>query len=144
MTTPARYTFDIYQGATFSESLDRVTYPYPVRWECGRLVKECGTPAPESDATPEDYAGCTARMQLRREVNSPDVILELTTENGGIELDGKTLRILMTAEQTEAFEYGCSRGAWESCIGQVEVVRPTGEVERQYELSFVLHPEGTR
>lgn len=144
MTTPARLSFDIYQGATFSEVLERVTYPYPVRWECGRLVKDCGSPAPPEDATPEDYTGCKARMQLRREIGSSDVIAELTTENGGIELNGKALRLRVDAAQTAAFEYGCVPPAWDTCIGQVEVERSGGEVERQYELTFALHPEGTR
>lgn len=144
MTTPARLTFDIYQGATFSESLERVTYPYPVRWECGRLVKDCGTPAPLADATAEDYTGCTARMQLRRDIDAPAVIAELTTENDGIALDGARLRLNLSAAQTAAFAYGHTPPGWETCIGHVEVVRSGGEVERQYELTFVLHPEGTR
>ena len=48
--TTARLTFTIYQGATFDESLDRVSYPYPIRQECGQIVKECGSPAPDADA----------------------------------------------------------------------------------------------
>lgn len=142
--TTARLTFTIYQGATFDESLDRVSYPYPIRQECGQIVKECGSPAPDADATPEDYTGCKARMQMRRDVGDPDVILELTTENGGIELVGRRLRICMAAAQTSAFQYGCARPGWESCIGHVEVERPNGDVERQYELAFILSPEVTR
>ena len=145
MTTPACLDFTIYQGATFRAPLERVTVPYPVREECGQLVKACsGEPVPDSDKVPEDYTGCTARMQLRREIDDPEVLLELSTATGGIELDGAWLRLLMTAEQTAAFVYGPIAPGWTSCIGQIEVTRPSGDVERQYELRFALYPESTR
>ena len=145
MTTPASLTLTIYQGATFREELERLTVPYEVREDCGRLVSACsGASVPDADKTPEDYTGCTARVQLRRKVDDPEVLAELTTENGGIELDGAWLRLLMTPQQTAALVYGRTLPGWTSCIGQVEVTRPGGEVERQYELSFVLMPEGTR
>lgn len=145
MTTPACLDFTIYQGATFRAPLERVTVPYPVREECGQLVKACsGDPVPDADKVPEDYTGCTARMQLRREIDDPEVLLELSTANGGIELDGAWLRLLMTAEQTAAFVYGPIAPGWTSCIGQIEITRPNGDVERQYELRFALYPESTR
>ncbi len=145
MTTPACLDYPIYQGATFREPLKRVTVPYPVREECGQLVKACsGEPVPDADKVPEDYTGCTARMQLRREIDDPEVLLELSTTNGGIELDGAWLRLLMTADQTAAFVYGYPPTGWTSCIGQIEITRPSGDVERQYELRFDLYPEGTR
>ena len=145
MTTPASLDYPIYQGATFREPLKRVTVPYPVREECGQLVKACsGEPVPDTDKVPEDYTGCTARMQLRREIDDPEVLLELSTANGGVELDGAWLRLLMTAEQTAAFVYGPIAPGWTSCIGQIEITRPNGDVERQYELRFALYPESTR
>lgn len=145
MTTPACIELTIYQGATFREAFHRFSVAYPVREACGTVVKTCsGEPVPDADKVPEDYTGCTARVQLRRKVDDPEVLAELTTENGGIELDGAWLRLLMTAEQTAALVYGRTLPGWVSCIGQVEVTRPGGEVERQYELGFVLMPEGTR
>ena len=97
MTTPACLNYPIYQGATFREELERVTVPYSVRQECGgRLVDACtGASVPDADITREDYTGCTARMQLRRDIDDPEVLLELSTANGGIELDGAWLRLLM-------------------------------------------------
>lgn len=75
MTTPACLDYTIYQGATFRAPLERVTVPYPVREECGQLVKACsGEPVPDTDKVPEDYTGCTARMQLRREIDDPEVL----------------------------------------------------------------------
>ncbi|SOE37545.1 hypothetical protein [Delftia acidovorans] len=145
MTTPARLQLTIYQGATFREALERLTVPYPVRWDCGQLVDACsGARVPDADITLEDYTGCTARVQLRRDIDDTQVLLELTTENGGIELDGAWLRLVMTAAQTAALEFGDAPPAWTSCIGQVEVVRPSGDVERQYELAFELRQEATR
>lgn len=109
------------------------------------MVRSCnGAPAPDADRTPEDYTGCVARMQLRRDIDSEAVILELTTENSGIVLDGAWLRLKLTPEQTSAFVFGDIEPAWRNAVGHVEVVRPTGEVERQYELTFDLSQESTR
>lgn len=36
----------------------------------------------------QNLTGWTARMQVRRKVSDPVVLVELTTENGGIELGG--------------------------------------------------------
>lgn len=56
---------------------------------------------------PVDLGGYTARMQIRQKVDSPDIILNLTTENGGIEIDNsyKTITIQMTATQTQALTF---------------------------------------
>jgi hypothetical protein len=145
MTKPVSLCLPIYQGQTFDEALSRVTYPYAVREECGVLIRvDTGRPAPDSDATPEDYTGCSARMQLRTDVDSDVVIDERSTDNGGIVLDGDTLRICWSAAETAAMVYGAAPGGWTRAIGHVEVTRPTGEVERQYEITFPLSPEGTR
>ncbi len=145
MTKPAQVTLPIYQGTTFKEPLSRWYYPYETREECGRIVKECdGSPAPDSDKVLEDYTGCTARAQMRRDINSTDVIKELTTENGGIELDGDTLWLKISHTDTSAFSYGQVAPSWTQCIAHVEVVRPNGDVERHYEVTFTLDREGTR
>ena len=57
----------IEQGATFRKLL---TY-------------KAGTPAVAVNLT-----GCTARMQIRSAITSPTVLVNLTTENGGIVLGG--------------------------------------------------------
>lgn len=38
--------------------------------------------------TPVDLTGCSARMQLRETIDSPQVVLELSTANGYIALGG--------------------------------------------------------
>lgn len=144
MTIPAQIELTIYQGATFRVPLKRSYFPYPVREECGQIYKCSGEPAPEADRIPEDYTGSTARAQLRISIGSTDVIVELTTENDGIELSGDTLTLVLTNTQTAAFEYGSVAPAWTKCVAQVEVIRPNGDVERHYNITFFLDREGTR
>lgn len=53
-----------------------------------------------------DLTGWTARMQMRTELDSPDVMCELTTENGRIQLGGEagTILLTLTADITEDFD----------------------------------------
>ena len=44
----------------------------------------------DGSGNPIDMTGMTARMQLRRQYNSPDALFELTTENGRIAIDVPT------------------------------------------------------
>ncbi len=147
MTTPAKLKFTIYQGATFSERWQRLLCEYEVEERNGILVnKATGAPVPDADLTPEDYTGCTARLQARPEIASPYVLFELTTENGGISLDADgNVQIDQSAAQTALMKYGLdpANGFWTDCIGQMEIVRPGGEVDRQYEITFILSQEGT-
>lgn len=52
---------------------------------------------------PVDMTGYTARMQIRSKVDSPDIIEELTTENGGILIDNinHTIIINISANKTQ-------------------------------------------
>ena len=63
MPLPVKRKLRITQGATFN---------------AGWTWKPGGVPA--------DFTGCRARMQVRPDIDSPAVLLELTTENGGIVL----------------------------------------------------------
>lgn len=81
MTTPAKIKLTIYQGATFRKRLT---------WKA-------------LSGTPIDLTGCTARMQVRSEVESDAVLLSLTTENSGITLGGATGTIdLLSADDETA------------------------------------------
>ena len=139
MTAPVKFKQVLYQGATLRVPLMRQTVPYEIKGDaCSGFVNACtGASVPPADFIDEDYAGCTARMQLRQEVASSAVLLECTTENGRIELVGNTLTLVLSAADTAALKF-------EEAIGHVEVVRPGGDVERQYEITFTLSPEGTR
>ena len=117
MTKPANLKLQIYQGATFRKRL---------RWL-------------NPDQTPIDLTGCTARMQVREEVESTAVLLELTTENGRIALGGTagTVELLVDADTTAAITWG--GGAWD-----LEIVHPGGEVTRLAQGSLCVSPEVTR
>lgn len=146
---PAPLAFTVYQGATFSKGWQRLLCDYEVEVRGDRLVNKLTKAAvPDTDLTPDDYTGCTARMQARAEVNSPFVLFELSTENGGITLDADGwVHLEQTDAMTAAMKYGidASKGEWETAIGQIEVLRPGGGPrERQYVVTFTLDPESTK
>lgn len=117
MTTPAKLKFTIYQGATFRK---RLTWRAP-------------------DGTPIDLSGCTARMQVRAEVESPTVLLSLTTENGGLTLGGVagTVELYVSDEDTGTI-------TWDAGVWDLEVVHPSGEVTRLAQGYVAVSPEVTR
>jgi len=117
MTTPAKLKFTIYQGATFRKRLT---------WE-----------APSG--TPIDLTGCTARMHVRSEVESAVVLLNLTTENGGITLGGATGVIELLSAPTET-----ATMAWDGGVWDLEIVHPNGDVTRLAQGSISVSPEVTR
>jgi hypothetical protein len=56
---------------------------------------------------PVDLAGVTARMQIREKLDSPEVIINLTTENGGIVIDNvdKTIALFISDTDTAAMTF---------------------------------------
>lgn len=133
----------IYQGATFRTPwLELSWFPYPTEWRNGVLINlNTGEEAPEVDRILEDYTDCEARMQIRTSVDAQDVIIDLTTQNGGIELDGAKHRLFIHHDDTETIANVID---WETAMGQMEVVRPDTTVERQFEYRFVLSRESTK
>lgn len=84
----------------------------------------------------------TAKMQVRVEKDSDDVILELSTENGGLIIDGARalVNVYATDSQTRAIAPG-------KYVYDLEVTAPVGEgsvVERLIEGSFTVSGEVTR
>lgn len=103
------------------------TYSHPMVWKAGE------------PAVPVDITGCSARMQVRSIVDSAVVLLELTSDNGGIELgttDG-AITLKMTAAATAAL-------AWPRGVYDLEVVHTDGTVRRLLEGSVKVRPEVTR
>lgn len=139
MTTPVKYAVTILQGTTQRIPLKRRYVDYAVQGdECSGYTKVCdGTPVPAGDFHDEDYTGCSARVQLRRDIDSPDVLWEMSTVNKRIELNGNTLTLVFAPDESSAFD-------WEDAAGQIEVTRANGDVERQYEIKFKLDRESTR
>ena len=87
---------------------------------------------------PADFTGYTARMQVRENYDSGDVLLELTTENGGLvfdALDGK-ITLVFTPEMTAGKD-------WRRAIYDIELTDPSGKVSRFLQGSFCISPEVT-
>lgn len=81
---PANYDLTIRQGSTWAQS---------VTWK-------------DSDGNPVNLVGYTARMQVRPVLQSENVIVALTTENGRIVLGGAngTLTLELDADTTAAIQ----------------------------------------
>lgn len=90
---------------------------------------------------PMDFTGCKARMQVRAKIDSADVLLELTTENGGIVLGAKpgAIDLYLGATVTAAI-------AWESGVFDLEIQYAAGpdEVDRLIYGSVIVSREVTR
>lgn len=88
--------------------------------------------------TPVDLSNYTARMQIRKKLKDADVLLTLTTENGGIVLNNttKTITINITATQTAALTFN-------SAVYDLEFIN-SGIVTRFAEGNLLLQQEVTR
>ena len=118
MTTPAKLKLKIIQGATFRRSLVWL--------------------APDK-TTPIDLTGCMARMQVRSEIESAAVLLELTTGNGGIAIDGPAGKLTLYISPADT-----ASATWESGVWDLEVEHPSGDVTRLVQGSISVSPEVTR
>lgn len=113
--TPGKYNMVCPQGATFTKQL---TYAI--------------------DGEPVDLTTYTARMQVREKYTSKIFVANLTTENGGIVLNGSegTISLYIADENTSEIppkEY----------VYDLELVA-SGEVYRLLEGKFIVTPEVTR
>lgn len=138
MTTPVKYKVTIVQGTTQHIPLSRRYVSYAIKGdECSGYVDACtGAPVPPADFHDEDYTGCSALLQIREEIGKP-ILWEMSTDNGRIELDGKTLTLVFEADDSSAFTF------YDGAMGQVEVTRPNGDKERHYALTFTIDREST-
>jgi hypothetical protein len=92
--------------------------------------------APEG--SPVDFTDSTARLHVRSKFGVTEKLIDLTTENGGIELgaDG-SIELSMTAAQTAALTFG--RGVYD-----LEIVPPAGEPYKIIKGNVFLKREATR
>lgn len=117
MTVPAKgIKLTIYQGATYRKRF---------RWIAGGV--------------PVDLTGCTARMQVREDIDSTTALLTLTTGNGDIDLGGidGTIDLLISAADTEAIY-------WDGGVWDLEIVHPDMTVTRIAMGSVSVSKEVTR
>jgi hypothetical protein len=92
----------------------------------------------DSTGSPMNLTGYTARMQVRREIESSTILVELTTENGRIALGGAagTITLSMNAATTAAIE--------DEGVYDLEIISNAGAVHRVLKGRFVLQLEVTR
>lgn len=113
-----KFRLEIDQGTTFRR----------------RFVWKTGNPP-----LPVDLTGSTARMQIRPELSSDEVLAELTTENGGITLGGVegTIDLYLSAEETAEIRVP-------SGVYDLELVNADGDVDRVLSGGVAISFEVTR
>ena len=87
---------------------------------------------------PYDLTGYTARMQIRRTIESPTAMISLTTENNGISIDEEdgAVTVTMNHNQTAALD---SSGVYD-----IELINNSGIVSRMIQGNFTLSLEVTK
>lgn len=85
-----------------------------------------------------DLTDFTARMHMRTEIDSPDIMAELTTENGRIVLGGTagTVELVLTADVTETFD--------DEGVYDLELIDSDGRVYRLLKGKIKVELEVTR
>lgn len=116
----------IEQGATFQHTL---------------IVKQGNASSPaELEALPVAIlTGYTARMQIRSEVDSSTVLIELTTQNGRLLITPLAGRIDMLIDDTDTAALN-----FDSAVYDLELISPSGYVTRQVQGKVKLSKEVTR
>lgn len=111
---------------------------YNMTIEQGATFHKVFTVVDPVTGTPANYTGFTARMQIRREVDSTTAAIDLTTENGRITLGGVlgTVTLDLTAAETASL----TRGG----VYDIELISSAGVVERLLQGRVTLDPEVTR
>jgi len=113
----ANYDFEIEQGATLIK---------PIVWK-------------DSAGVPVNLAGYSARMQVRRSASSDDVLLEMTTQNGKIQIAAATGTVTLVFGATTTAAINWRRGKYD-----LELVSADGTVTRLIEGEISVSPEITR
>lgn len=92
----------------------------------------------DANNEPLDLTDYTARMQVRPEIDSDEIMVELTTENGRITLGGAagTIELNLTPEVTATID--------RDGFYDLEIISNGGAVHRVLRGRFVLDPEVTR
>jgi hypothetical protein len=92
-----------------------------------------------SDETPINLSGYTAKLQMRPSQSSTNILLELSTENGGItltELDGK-IELYLAANVTKNL-------TWSTAVYDLELTQSETEVHKLVRGGVSITKEITR
>jgi hypothetical protein len=92
----------------------------------------------QANGNPMNLTGYTARMQVRPEIESGDVLVELTTSNGGLVLGGAAGTIAMSL--SPAITATIDRDGFYD----LEIISSGGAVHRVLRGRFVVNLEVTR
>jgi hypothetical protein len=119
------YNITCQQGSTFART---ITFKYP----------DPNSPPADPTYLFWNFTGYTARMQVRRTIDSSTIIISLTTENGRITLGGATgiIELNITAADTATLT---SSGVYD-----LEIISNAGVVNRILQGNFTLSQEVTR
>jgi hypothetical protein len=119
-----------------------------MRWVQGSTFADTFTYKAYDDGTetyvPVDLSGYTARMQVRQEVGESTVLLELTTENGGITLGDAagTIDLLINAADWDTMTEWEALD-WCNAVYDLELVQGTVVTQLMYG-SVTVRQEVTR
>ena len=72
-----------------------------------------------------DLSGFTARMQVRQSVSSTIVLLNLTTENGGLVINGVAGELTIVIRDDQTIGVSWRRGRYD-----IELISPLGRISR--------------
>ena len=121
---------------------------YNIEIERGADWSRIFTKKNSTTLVPFDLTGCTARMHIREEIGAATILDTLTTENGrivlvnrnnplgGVVLGGVKL-IFPNAVSTAYVD-------WDAGVYQLELIYPSGIVERMLKGTVTLSAEVTR
>jgi hypothetical protein len=112
----ARLNLECEQGATFSRIL---------------VLKD-------STGAVIDITGATADMQVRETVNAADILVELSTTNGRIVVDGTNGKLTLTISASDTASLTLNG------VYDLKVTYLSGTVDRILEGEFVVDPQVTQ
>ena len=86
------------------------------------------------NGTPVDWTGYTARMQVRPNVDSSTVYLSLTTENGGIAINGSNIALTpgLVSGNPLGNAAGAAFGALSKGVYDLEMIAPNGKITKPF------------
>ena len=113
----ANYDIEIEQGASYNKQ-------FVYRDSAGALV---------------DLTGITARMQVRPNIKSTTVLIELTTANNRIVIDGPAGSVTINLTATETAEFDWRKGVYD-----LELVTDADNADRFIYGTLTVIPEVTR
>lgn len=93
----------------------------------------------KEDDVAVDLTGCTVRSQFRERINSADPLIDLSTPDEGLVLDGPAGKITMTISAAQTASLKIYKGVWDMLI-----IFPDGSLFRILQGAFEISRGVTR